>query len=176
MVREISAGGIVLRKLRGRWNIAVIEPHMSRPKKSAKSSAKPRKQIASSAVIALPKGAIDQGEKPEQTALREVNEETGLSADLLGKLADIKYVYVRQWGDRARVFKIVSFYLLLHRSGRIDNISPEMRIEVQRAYWLPLDEAPKALSYKGEREIAELALQYVNAHPDLGDHAPNSAR
>ncbi len=176
MVREFSAGGIVLRKLRGRWNIAVIEPHMSRPKKSAKSSAKPPKQSVAAEVIALPKGAIDKGEKPEQTALREVNEETGLTADLVGKLADIKYVYVRQWGDRARVFKIVSFYLLLYRSGRIDNISPDMRIEVQKAYWLSLDQAPQALSYKGEREVAELALKYVNAHPELGDHAANSAR
>ncbi len=175
MVREISAGGVVLRNMRGRWFIAAIVPHMSRPKKSAKSSAKPRKQSATAAVIALPKGAIDKGEKPEQTALREVNEETGLTADLIGKLADIKYVYVRQWGDRARVFKIVSFYLLLYRSGRIDNISQAMRIEVQKAYWLPLDEAPKALSYKGEREVAELALQYVNAHPELGDHAANTA-
>jgi 8-oxo-dGTP pyrophosphatase MutT (NUDIX family) len=176
MVREFSAGGIVLRKLRGRCFIAVIEPHMSRPKKSVKSSDKPRKQTASATVIALPKGAIDEGEKPEQTALREVNEETGLTADLIGKLADIKYVYVRQWGDRARVFKIVSFYLLLYRSGKIDNISQAMRIEVQKAYWFPLDEAPKALSYKGEREVAELALQYVNAHSGLGDNAANSAR
>ena len=60
---------------------------------------------------------------------------------------------MRNWGDHARVFKIVSFYLLLYRSGRLGNISPEMRIEVQRAFWLPLDEAPKALSYKGEREV-----------------------
>ena len=118
MVREISAGGVVLRKMRGRWFIAVIEPHMKRPKKSAKSSDQRRKS-SSAAVTALPKGAIDEGEKPDQTALREVNEETGLRADLVSKLADIKYVYVRNWGDRARVFKIVSFYLLLYRSGRL---------------------------------------------------------
>ena len=133
MVREISAGGVVLRKMRGRWFVAVIEPHMKRPKPSAKSS-KPRKKSAPTAVKALPKGAIDEGEKPDQTALREINEETGLTADLIDKLADIKYVYVRQWGDRARVFKIVSFYLLLYRSGRIDNISQAMRIEVQKGF------------------------------------------
>ena len=46
-----------------------------------------------------------------------------------------------------------------------------MRIEVQRAFWLPLEEAPIALSYKGEREAAEIALQYVTEHPDLGEHA-----
>lgn len=174
MVREFSAGGVVLRKTRGRWFVAVIEPHMKRPKQSAKSP-KPRRKNTPAAVTALPKGAIDEGEKPDQTALREVSEETGLRADLIYKLADIKYVYVRQWGDRARVFKIVSFYLLLYRSGRIDNISRAMRVEVQKAFWLPLDDAPKALSYKGEREVAELALQYVTAHPELGDHAANAA-
>ena len=90
------------------------------------------------------------------------------------KLADIKYYYVRNWGDHARVFKIVSFYLLLYRSGRLGNIAPEMRIEVQNAFWLPLDDAPKALSYAGEREVAQRALQYLKAHPELGDHATDT--
>jgi 8-oxo-dGTP pyrophosphatase MutT (NUDIX family) len=173
MVREISAGGVVLRKMRGGWSVAVIEPYMKRPKQSAKGSNQRPKKTSSPAVTALPKGAIDEGEKPDQAALREVREETGLRADLVDKLADIKYVYVRQWGNRARVFKIVSFYLLLYRSGRIDEISPAMRIEVRKAFWLPLDQAPMALSYKGEREVAGLALQYVTAHPEIGDHAAN---
>ena len=138
MVREFSAGGVVLRKMRGRWFLAVIEPHMERPKKSAKQQLQPK---APAGIVALPKGAIDKGEKPEQTALREVSEETGVQAELVGKLADIKYFYVRNWGDHARVFKIVSFYLLLYRSGRLGNISPEMRIEVHRAFWLALDDA-----------------------------------
>jgi 8-oxo-dGTP diphosphatase len=166
MEREFSAGGVVLRKMRGRWFLAAIEPHMERPKKSAKKSSGSAKKNPAS-VTALPKGAIDKGEKPEQTAIREVEEETGLRADLLRKLADIKYVYVRSWGDQARVFKIVSFYLLLYRSGKLGSIAPEMRIEVQRAFWLPLEEAPKLLSYKGEREVVELALRYVGEHPGL---------
>jgi len=167
MEREFSAGGVVLRKMRGRWFLAVIEPHMTRPKKPAKKAT----EAGTPAVTALPKGAIDAGEKPEQTALREVQEETGIRADLVTKLADIKYVYVRNWGDQARVFKIVSFYLLVYRSGKLGNISPEMRVEVQRAFWLPLDEAPTALSYKGEREVAEKAVQYIAAHPELEDRA-----
>src|ERR1039458_313914 len=144
VVREFSAGGVVLRKMRGRWFLAVIEPHMTQPKKSPKRSNRPPEKTA---LVALPKGAIDKGEKPEQTAVREVSEETGVQANLVAKLADIKYYYVRNWGDGARVFKIVSFYLLLYRSGRLGNISPEMRIEVQNAYWLPLEDAPKTLSY-----------------------------
>ena len=82
MEREFSAGGVVLRKMRGRWFLAVIEPHMDRPRKPAK------KFMAAGAndphsITALPKGAIDEGEKPEQTALREVKEETGLTAELI---------------------------------------------------------------------------------------------
>ena len=171
LVREFSAGGVVLRKMRGRWFLAVIEPHMTRPKKTPKRSNRPPKQTA---LVALPKGAIDKGEKPEQTAVREVSEETGVQANLVTKLADIKYYYVRNWGDGARVFKIVSFYLLIYRSGRLGNISPDMRIEVQNAYWLPLEDAPKTLSYAGEREVAKSALQYLKAHPGLGDHATDT--
>jgi 8-oxo-dGTP pyrophosphatase MutT (NUDIX family) len=173
LVREFSAGGIVVRKMRGRWYLAVIEPHMTRPRKTPAKSAR-KKSTGPAHIIALPKGAIDPGEKPEQTALREVEEETGVRAQLIRKLADIKYVYVRNWGDRARVFKIVSFYLLLYRAGKLGNIAPEMRIEVQRAFWLPLDEAPAKLSYKGEREMAERALEYLSSNPELETHAANA--
>jgi 8-oxo-dGTP pyrophosphatase MutT (NUDIX family) len=166
LVREFSAGGVVLRKMRGRWFVAIIEPHMERPKKvPAKPTRRTRKQADE--VAALPKGAIDEGERPEQTALREVEEETGVQAELVGKLGDVRYVYVRTWGDKARVFKVVSFYLLLYRSGKLGEISPEMRVEVQRAYWLPLDEAAAKLSYKGERDMATRAVEYLSAHPEL---------
>lgn len=175
MVREFSAGGVVLRKMRGRWFLAVIEPHVERPRKVGTKSGSINERHGP-AIRALPKGTIDEGEKPEQTALREVEEETGVRAEMVGKLADIKYVYVRNWGDQARVFKIVSFYLLLYRSGKLGNISPEMRIEVQRAFWHPLDDAAATLSYKGEREVAERALQYLMDHPELASHASNSSR
>jgi len=174
MVREFSAGGVVLRKMRGRWFLAVIEPHIERPKKAASKAGK--KQNATKVeVVALPKGTIDEGEKPAQTAVREVREETGVDAQLISKLKDIKYYYVRNWGNHARVFKIVSFYLLQYRSGRLGDISPDMQIEVQRAYWLPLDEAPSALTYQGEREVVQRAQQFVEAHPELGDDAPNTS-
>lgn len=173
MVRETSAGGVVLRKMRGRWYLAVIEPHMERPRRNIRIP-KALRTPADAELVALPKGSIDPGEKPEDTALREVREETGVRADLIAKLADIKYIYIRNWGDHAKVFKIVSFYLLLYRSGRLGNIAPEMRIEVQNAFWLPLEQAPSKLSYKGEREIAERALDYLKIHPELGDHAANT--
>jgi 8-oxo-dGTP pyrophosphatase MutT (NUDIX family) len=112
-------------------------------------------------VWALPKGLIGPGEKPEQAAVREVEEETGVQARLVTKLGDIRYVYT--W-DGERVFKVVSFYLLRYSRGRLGDIAPEQRIEVDEARWLPLDEAPKLLAYGGEREMAEKALAFVRDH------------
>lgn len=143
--------------MRDRWWIAAIEPQTG-PEKHAEGKRPP---------LALPKGLVDPGEHPEQTALREVREETGLDAELIAKLTDIRYVYLRSWSDGQRVFKVVSFYLLRYRAGRIGDIPPEMRIEVNRAEWIPLDEAPRRLSYRGERDVVRLAQQFVAAHPDL---------
>jgi 8-oxo-dGTP pyrophosphatase MutT (NUDIX family) len=158
MVREISAGGVVIQRLSGAWNIAAIEPQ-----KEA-SQAPPVRKRSQTLLLALPKGLVDQGEKPEQTAIREVREETGVTATPITKLGDIKYVYVRSWGDKQRVFKIVSFYLLRYQSGEIDDIDSEMRIEVKRALWVPLDEAARRLAYRGEREIVQRAQEYVKTH------------
>src|SRR5215468_8311259 len=120
MVREFSAGGVVLRRVSGEWQIAAIEP-----RKEGSESPSGRRRAVRRVVFALPKGLVDAGEKPDQTAIREVLEETGITASLITKLADIRYVYVRSWGDKERVFKIVSFYLLLYVSGRIDDVTPE---------------------------------------------------
>lgn len=118
-------------------------------------------------VLCLPKGLVDPGEKALDAALREVREETGLAAEPVTKLADIKYVYVRSWGDKQRVFKIVSFYLLRYTSGTIDDILEDMRIEVALAKWIPLDDAPKLLAYTGEKQVARKAAEYLKAHPEL---------
>lgn len=105
---------------------------------------------------ALPKGNVDPGESPAETALREVWEETGVRGRLVEKLGDVKYVYTRRDGER--VFKVVSFFLLRAGRGRIGEIDERMRVEVAQARWVPLDEAPKLLAYGGEREIAAQAL------------------
>jgi len=160
MAREISAGGVLIRPMKEAWSMAAIEP-------KGRDSQPSGKKTTAKQVFALPKGLVDAGEKPEETALREVREETGVTGEIVTKLRDIKYFYVRTWAGGERVFKIVSFYLLLYRSGRIDEISDEMRVEVRRALWLPLEEAPQKLAYKGEREVAKLALEYVRAHPEL---------
>jgi len=160
----------VIRKREGAWWMAAIEP----PRESARASAGGSRADRSRAgtgtpkrVLALPKGLVDPGEKPLETALREVREETGVSADLVIKLGDIKYIYTRTWGDGGRVFKIVSFYLMRYRSGRINDIAPEMRIEVAHARWVQLEDAPTLLAYRGEKQMARRALEYVEAHTEL---------
>jgi len=139
MEREFSAGGVLVRRLRGRWYVAAIRP-TGRGERT----------------WALPKGWIDAGETAAETAVREAWEETGLQARLDRKLGDVKYTYTRK--DGTRVFKVVSFFLLRYRSGRIGAIPPGMELEVAAARWLPLEEAPRSLSYGGERQMAAKAL------------------
>jgi 8-oxo-dGTP pyrophosphatase MutT (NUDIX family) len=160
MIREISAGGVVVKRAGESWDLAVIEPQPDGV------SARPIKKTGRKVVLALPKGLVDPGEKPEQTAIREVREETGLTGTPITKLGDIKYVYVRSWGDRERVFKIVSFYLLRYESGRIDDVSSAMRVEVKQASWIALEAAAHKLAYRGERDMVKRAQGYLKLHPE----------
>jgi 8-oxo-dGTP pyrophosphatase MutT (NUDIX family) len=108
---------------------------------------------------ALPKGLIDDGESAAETAVREVAEETGVEGRLVEKLGDVRYVYT--WAGE-RVFKVVSFFLLRAARGRIGDVPPEHAHEVAEARWLPLADAPRLLAYKGEREMAQKALDRLS--------------
>src|SRR6266571_631790 len=168
MVREISAGGVVIRKRKkdDGWWMAAIELPPGAPA-AAPDPTQRAVRAKPKAVLCLPKGLVDPGEKALEAALREVREETGISATPITKLGDSKYVYVRSWGDGERVFKIVSFYLLRYESGRIDDIAEAMRVEVGRAIWMRLEDAPKLLVHRGEKQMARQALDYVKAHAEL---------
>ncbi len=147
MQREFSAGGVLVRRVRGRELVAAIRPR------------------GKERVWALPKGHIDAGESAAETALREVHEETGVEGRLVEKLGDIRYVYTASWAERKgeRIFKVVSFFLLRAGRGRIGEIDEAMQVEVAEARWLPLAEAPSLLSYDGERKMAAKALERLGA-------------
>lgn len=132
MIREFSAGGVVVRQMRGRPFVAVVRVRGD--------------------VLALPKGHPEPGESSAEAARREVREETGLETELVEKLGDIRYWYARS-GER--VMKIVSFFLFRYRAGSVENHDHE----VEEALWIPLEEAPARLAYKGEREMATIALE-----------------
>jgi 8-oxo-dGTP pyrophosphatase MutT (NUDIX family) len=148
MQREFSAGGVLVRRLAGRWMLAAIRPGGKPP-----------------GLWALPKGRIEEGETGEATAMREVAEETGAHGRSLGKLGDVKYVYT--WppkpADGERIFKVVSFFLIRYEGGRLGDIPEVFRHEVAEAKWLPLEEAPRLLAYGGEKDMARKALEFLEA-------------
>jgi 8-oxo-dGTP pyrophosphatase MutT (NUDIX family) len=131
VIREFSAGGVVVRGMRGRPFVVVVRVRDD--------------------ILALPKGHPDGRESAAAAARREVREETGVEADLVEKLGDIRYWYAR---GGARVMKVVSFFLFRYRSGSVADHDHE----VEEALWIPLEEAPDRLAYKGEREMAESAM------------------
>jgi 8-oxo-dGTP pyrophosphatase MutT (NUDIX family) len=130
MIREFSAGGVVVRQMRGRPFVAVVRVRDE--------------------ILALPKGHPNGDESPEEAARREVREETGVEAELIEPLGDVRYWYVR---GGERVAKIVAFFLFRYQSGSVADHDHE----AEEALWIPLDEAPQRLAYKGEREMAEAA-------------------
>jgi 8-oxo-dGTP pyrophosphatase MutT (NUDIX family) len=130
---EFSAGGVVVRGDR----CVVIVPA--------------RRAANGSTVLALPKGHPDGEESAADAALREVREETGVDATLVEKLGDIRYWYMR--GGR-RIAKVVSFFLFDYVAGELEDHDHE----VEHAEWMPLDEAARRLTYKGERDMAAAAL------------------
>lgn len=134
MKREFSAGGVVLRGPVAERDVAVVHPRRG--------------------VMALPKGHPDGDETLEQAATREVREETGLVADPIEKLGAVEYWYTLK-GER--VLKSVTFFLFEYRSGSTDDHDDE----VVAAGWVPLRDAPRRLSYKGERSMAAKAFERV---------------
>ena len=131
--RERSAGGVVVR---GEQTLVIVPV---------------RRAADGSSVLGLPKGHIDPGETPLQTALREVREETGVEAEPVRELGEVRYWYRR---EGRTVPKSVVFYLLRYSSGNTEDHDEE----VEEVRWMALAEACAALTYEGEREMVRRAL------------------
>jgi 8-oxo-dGTP pyrophosphatase MutT (NUDIX family) len=131
---ETSYGGVVVRGT----DVVVIVPRGRRR------------------VLGLPKGGPLSGETPEQTAAREVREETGITAAVSERLGQVDYSYRR--GGR-QVQKTVHFYLCRFEAG----MTSDHDHEVDEARWMPLEDARRRLSYPGERTMVERALSILAA-------------
>ncbi|MCY1021641.1 NUDIX hydrolase [Pyxidicoccus sp. MSG2] len=153
MPREASAGGVVIRESAGTWEVAVIRPH-GRP------------------LWALPKGHVDPGESPEQTATREVHEETGLTVTLIAPLGEIRYVY--QFRGQ-RIFKRVHFFLFRYQAGALGPL-PGPRVEVDEVRWVPVTQLVPLLGYKGEKAVASRAVRWLRSQGLLPEAAPAPVR
>ncbi len=131
--RQISAGGVLYRMGADGPEVALISLKEGR-------------------VWALPKGIMDKGEEPEEAALREVREETGMEGGIVAPLGYIKYFFYSR-DDDTRYFKLVHFFLMRYLSGSEEDHD----WEVEAVQWFPLPEAMKLASYKTERDILKKA-------------------
>ena len=137
MIREFSAGGVCVRRMRGRDYLAAV-------------------RVKGGTVLALPKGHVDPGETAAEAAEREVREEAGVSGELVEKLGDVKYWYSR---DGDRVMKVVAFFLFRYVSGSVADHDHE----VDSAEWVRLEDAARKLAYRGEKQMAEAALSTLRS-------------
>ena len=141
--RELSAGGIVYRGGEEGVEVALIRAGKR---------------------WGLPKGHVESGETVQETALREVAEETGLRGEIVSKLGEITYRFTNRWsaGKPVRVFKRVHFYLIRWSSGDVEGHDHE----VDEARWFPVDTALATLSYATEKKIMRRAQQLIGAEQD----------
>ena len=98
----------------------------------------------------LPKGIIDDGETFEQAALREVREESGMTAELIAPIETIEYWFTADWDNsRRRIHKFVHFYLMRYKDGD----GSDHDHEVDEVRWVTIEEAINTLKFKSERDV-----------------------
>jgi 8-oxo-dGTP pyrophosphatase MutT (NUDIX family) len=138
---EISSGGVVYRKVDGQaCEVALVY----------------RKRHDD---WSLPKGHIEEGETQEETALREVKEETGLDARITQSLGEVVYFYRRRNGDLVR--KTVYHFLMEALSDEFG--SPNW--EVSESRWVPIAEAQTLLTYKNDAGVVAKAMAALGVKP-----------
>ncbi|MFG1790737.1 NUDIX hydrolase [Nocardia altamirensis] len=141
-VRETSAGGLVVDGLDG-------------PREQRSAALIGRTDRRGRLLWSLPKGHIEEGETAEQTAIREVAEETGISGVVVAELGSIDYWFVT---DGRRVHKTVHHYLLRFAGGELSDAD----VEVTQVAWVPLSELNSRLAYADERRLAEVANKLID--------------
>ncbi len=130
---EYSAGGVVYRRVGDTYQLVAV--HRNRHTDWS-----------------LPKGHIEKGETQEQTALREVKEETGLDARIVDSLGEVVYFYRR---PRGLTRKVVYHFLMEHTGGEFG--PPNW--EVDEARWVDIDQAHTLLTYKNDLGIVQKAKE-----------------
>ena len=108
-------------------------------------------------VWCLPKGTVEAGETLEETALREVREETGISGKIVEKLGQIQYEFYSKQ-DKQRIFKTVHFFLLAYLSGNEQDHDDE----ADDARWFSIDAAEKHLTHQNELAVLQKAVYFLN--------------
>jgi 8-oxo-dGTP pyrophosphatase MutT (NUDIX family) len=141
-VHETSAGGLVIDGIDG-------------PKESQVAALIGRIDRRGRMLWSLPKGHIELGETAEQTAIREVAEETGIQGSVLAALGSIDYWFVT---EGRRVHKTVHHYLMRFLGGELSDDD----VEVSEVAWVPLEELPARLAYADERRLAEVAGELID--------------
>ena len=102
----------------------------------------------------LPKGHVEHGETHEQAAIREVEEETGISGRITARLGSVEYTFVAQG---RRIHKRVHHYLMVAVGGELSDAD----IEVTEVAWVPLSDLAGRLAYAGERRLARKAVELL---------------
>ena len=141
-VHETSAGGLVIDGIDG-------------PKDGQVAALIGRIDRRGRMLWSLPKGHIELGETAEQTAIREVAEETGIQGSVLAALGSIDYWFVT---EGRRVHKTVHHYLMRFLGGELSDED----VEVSEVAWVPLKELPSRLAYADERRLAEVADELID--------------
>jgi len=141
---EISAGGVVFKKVEGRVFVVLIA-------------------VKGGKIWTLPKGLVEKGEKLEDAALREVKEETGVTGQVLGRIDKIElWFFQTENGEKVRHHKIVYYFLIKYTGGDVE----EHDWEVDDVRWFEIEEAMEMASYKKDKAILKKAYEMIKSYAE----------